>query len=463
MPRSFYLLIVIGVIVAVGSLFFWLKQSPTIVVMPKNALLDESLEICVEHLPANEPVTLELSRKDTNNNLWLSHAVFQADDKGRIQVAKQAPLSGSYTGIDPMGLFWSMAPTGRNAAHYTLDLVSTINPSEFVLQVFSGEKLRAQITVHQRVFFPDIAKKEIRENGIVGTLFYSKSRKNPGIIAIPGSGNVIGVSHEGLLSLLALHGYTVFFLQYFGAEGLPKTISMIPLEYFENAMLWLKKQPQVDGGKIALMGQSRGGELALILASLFPGAMDAAIAISAPSVVYGDFSSKEKSSWTYKHKPLPFMPLSGKEIAEIAREGDITLGQGTIEHPIQHDQIFLHQLKMKKFAKNVAEASIPVEKIRCPLLILAGDDDKLWPSSVYGKNIIERLDAYGSSIKKKFIIYPHAGNNILILPYVPSIDLPTQISSGLFSLHGGTLAGNAYAHKEAWREILRFLDETLHN
>ena len=74
-------------------------------------------------------------------------------------------------------------------------------------------------------------------------------------------------------------------------------------------MRWLKKQPQVDGNKIALMGQSRGAELVLLLASMFPGEMDAVIAYSPPHLVYGDYSPEEKSAWTYKNKPVPFMPI----------------------------------------------------------------------------------------------------------------------------------------------------------
>jgi len=143
---------------------------------------------------------------------------------------------------------------------------------------------------------------------------------------------------------------------------LPKNLSLIPLEYFQNAMRWLKKQPQVEGNKIGLIGQSRGAELVLLLASLFPGEMDACIAYSPCHLVYGDHLSEEKSAWTYKNKPMPFMPYE-QEIFEAAKEGHMTLHKGTIEDPI-----LLYLYGMKKFSNSIEEATIPVENIRCRFL-----------------------------------------------------------------------------------------------
>ena len=51
--------------------------------------------------------------------------------------------------------------------------------------------------------------------------------------------------------------------------GLPPTLSNIPLEYFETAIEWLQHQPRLDGGRIAVSGTSRGGELSLLLGATF--------------------------------------------------------------------------------------------------------------------------------------------------------------------------------------------------
>lgn len=459
MTKTSSFIALLSTIILLSSIFFGTKNVPIIIATPEKALLDEPIEIIISNLAAHEQIALEASCKDKDNNLWKSSAIFQADDKGMVHVAKQAPISGSYKSIDPMGLFWSMAPTNKDPSKNTFISQSTLSLHKILLSIFSEDKLRAQKTIHRLPVSHDVEKKDIQEQGIVGTLFYPKNTKrSPGLIIIPGSG---GRAPDVISQLLASHGYTVLALAYFGAEGLPERLSLIPLEYFQNAMLWFKKQPQVNGNKIALMGQSRGAELVLLLASTFPGEMDAVIAYSASHLVYSDFLSEQKSAWTYKDTPVPFMPYpSNKEIFEAAKEGHIVLHKGTIEDPFQDTQIFLYAMKMKKFNKVVKEATIPVENIRCPILILSGDDDKMWPSPVSGNSIIERLDSKGSKIKRKHVNYPNTGHNLFIFPHVPSIDLPVQITSG-WSLFGGTPDGNAHAHKEAWREVLNFLNETL--
>ncbi|MFH0898369.1 MAG: acyl-CoA thioesterase/BAAT N-terminal domain-containing protein [bacterium] len=149
-------------------------------------MIDQSVDISISNLAAHEQVTLETSCKDKDNNTWLSRATFKADDKGMVNVATQAPISGSYEGIDPMGLFWSMTPVNPKNKHALSQF--TLNVCEVLLSVFSQSKLRAQKMIHRFPISPDIEKRNIREHGVVGTLFYPKTMKNgPGLIVIPGS------------------------------------------------------------------------------------------------------------------------------------------------------------------------------------------------------------------------------------------------------------------------------------
>ena len=418
MTKTFYVTFLLGTFILVSSIFFWIRCTPKIVVTPEHPLVDESVEIVISNLPANQQIIIEASCKNKDGDIWKSYATFQADDKGAVNVAKQAPISGSYSGIDPMGLFWSLTQTDKDPFKNTLKAQGTLNLCEVLLSVFSADKLRAQKTIDRD--WPDVESKDVREQGIVGTLCYPKNmKKMPGIITIHGAG---GVPDIGLAQVLASHGYTVLALVYFGAEGLPKNLSLIPLEYFKNAMRWLKKQPQVEGNKIALLGQTRGAELVLLLASLFPDEMGAGIAYSPSHLVSGDHSSKEKSAWTYKNKPVPFMPmLSDQEVLEGVKEGHITLHKGTIDDPILYTQFSLYH--MKKISNKIKDvATIPVENIRCPILIISGDDDQQTASPVSGKSIMERLDSMGSRIKRKYVNYPNAGNHLLTFPYRSSID-----------------------------------------
>lgn len=442
---SYKILFLCSILVFGISLFFWSRKTPHILITPAQPLLAEQIEILISNLTPKEQVTIV-----ANSSEWESHATFLADSNGVVNLAKQAPLLGSYSGIDPMGLFWSMTQTNKNTTTIDPTLQSLLNSHDIVLTVFPESKLRVQKTIHRIALSPDVERKVIRQEGIIGTLFYSPNRgKRPAIVTIPGAGGGIP---EDVSGLLASHGYTVLALAYFGMPGLPeKSYSMIPLEYFENAIHWLKRQPQVKGNKIALMGQSRGAELVLLLASLFPQDIGAGVAYSPTHLMYG--------SWTYKNKPIPQMHLANdQETFDAAKEGNIILHKGTLEDPWQTTQIHLYS--MKKFSSLMEAATIPVEKIRCPILILSGDDDKVWPSSIAGNSIIERLNAHGSTIKRKHVIYPKAGHNLFTLPYEPSIDMPYQFA-GAWHLAGGTSEGNTRAQIQAWQETLKFLKETL--
>jgi len=46
----------------------------------------------------------------------------------------------------------------------------------------------------------------------------------------------------------------------FRAEQLPESLAEIPLEYFETAIRWLRRNVAVSGRPLGVMGTSRGGD-----------------------------------------------------------------------------------------------------------------------------------------------------------------------------------------------------------
>lgn len=433
-----------------------LALEPKIVVTPDRVILDQPLEISISNLAPNIKVTLETKAKDKDGNAWIARADFMSDENGQINVAKQAPISGSYAGVDPMGLFWSLAPESKDPYKNTAELKFSVNLCQILLSVYFEKKLVAKKIINR--LWPSVERKEIRENGIFGTLFYKNGiSKGPGVIALGGSD---GFLPETISQFIANHGYTVLALGYFGMKGLPEKLSLIPLEYFQSAVRWLKKylkeQLQAENNKVAIMGVSRGAEAVLLVASTFTGEFEGAVAVAGPSLVYSDFSQENNSAWTYKGQQLPFMRyMNDNEIFQAVKQGHIINHAGTIDDPLQNDSIFLYG--MKKLEKIAKKTEIKVEKITCPILIISGQDDKMWPSSFYGKNIMKRLDRHGSKIKRKHADYQNAGHYLFTYPYAPSIDLPGKMDYG-WTLIGGTQAGNAHAQKEAWSHMLNFLD-----
>ena len=88
----------------------------------------------------------------------------------------------------------------------------------------------------------------------------------------------------------------------------------IDLAYFENAIIWLSKQKEVNKDKIVIMGASRNAELALVIASTFPNIVSGVVAYSPSSVSWSNtvlpYNSNElKPSWKYKGIDIPYVPM----------------------------------------------------------------------------------------------------------------------------------------------------------
>ena len=70
---------------------------------PDAALLDQRIVIQIFGLKPNAPVRVSAKSQAQDALWWRSEDVFIADDRGQIDLTLQAPLSGSYSGIDSMG------------------------------------------------------------------------------------------------------------------------------------------------------------------------------------------------------------------------------------------------------------------------------------------------------------------------------------------------------------------------
>ena len=79
---------------------------PTLSIQPADALIDVPRGIRVEHVAPGQTVEITaLTRR--NGVLWQSHAAFVAGEDGSVDLTRDAPVSGDYAGVSPMGLIWS--------------------------------------------------------------------------------------------------------------------------------------------------------------------------------------------------------------------------------------------------------------------------------------------------------------------------------------------------------------------
>jgi dienelactone hydrolase len=413
--------------------------------------MDQRIEISVAGVEPNAMIVMNARAQAQDGLWWSSSATFTADANGKFEVSTQAPLEGSYRTRDGMGLFWSMmpAPQANNAdrAFFTVNDFSKVFLTQLEALDTQGHVLAAQEIA--RRYAPD-AVRSISMSPGVGILYApATGSAHPGVIVIGGSDG--GYGSPGTAMLLAAHGYCALSLAYFDMPGLPPTLEGIPMEYFADAIAWMRRQPMVDPKFLALYGESRGTEPALWVASRVKG-VNAVIVRSPSFVLWGGVAANHlpgKAAWTADGKPLPY----------IANR--ISFGFGTrylwnrlTGNPVLQTPLFIQNLE--DFG-DTAAAEIAAERIQAPVLMLSGRDDQVWPSSLMAARLSQRLQRQQHPFSDRSIVYDRVGHPI------PFAYLPTggDRAGSRFAV-GGTAPGTAEAQANAWPAILQFLDDAVH-
>lgn len=261
--------------------------------------------------------------------------------------------------------------------------------------------------------------------------------KLPGVIVLGGSEGGLNPAVSAEARALAATGYATLQLAYFGAPHLPETLQLIPVEYFERAVAWLQKQPNVDPGHIGIMGTSIGGEAALLVAAHDP-AITAVIAAVPSDIVWqgigpwGDRSPQ--SSFTLGGQPLPDLPYRVSET-------------GTV---------------FDRYAAGLAAlgdhraALIPLMQIRGAIMLICGGRDVVWPSCRMAQAAAARLHRQGFGHAVVLLDFPKAGHAV----FGPPLGRSDPGYADLGAL-GGTAEANEAARAADWPQALAFLKAAL--
>jgi dienelactone hydrolase len=421
---------------------------PSIEIKPKQAFIDERVKIILQDFPAKQLVTVRVRSTNGLGQIWESHAEFLSDRHGRVDLTTQAPISGTYRHADAAGLFWSMSlPAGETVK---LDPARKIQKTA-IFQIAADVNGQAVAAANlQRLFVaPGVERIPVHDGVVRGTFFVPSGKgPHPGIIVLGGSEG--GLS-ELNASFLATKGYAALALAYFNYEDLPQTLENIPLEYFEAGINWLQLRKEVRNHEIAVIGSSRGGELALLLGSTFR-QIKAVVAIAPSGVRWAGVEDPRQAAWTYQGRPLPFMgtqdltPDQQKQAGKILQTTPLSLTP-------------LLQMQMENRAA-VEKASIPVEKINGPILLISGKDDQLWPSTILADMVMERLKRAKHRFPDRHLAYEGAGH------YIPIPNLPATVNklgdpnTKTEIALGGDPEHTAAAGADAWARIVKFLHTT---
>jgi dienelactone hydrolase len=416
----------------------------------QTVFFDEPVDTRIVGLEPNQRVTLRASMS-LDGGTWESQTAFRANEAGVVDVASQEPVEGEYDTADPMGPFWSMQPVSDRSAYVENEYVRDTTVALTVET--NGETFGS--TEVKRVFAASgVTRSSIHENGLVAE-FYRPAGvgPHPGVIRIGGSGG--GFPPRKSTALLASHGYAVLNVVYFGVEDLPDSLELIPLEYFQKAIDWLTERKSVIADPLGAIGGSRGGELALLLGAQFPEITTVVASVPSGVVFPGipqDFASGEppKPAWTLDGEPLARVPYSSSG-AEFLRQAWRMIRR----KPFEIAPTYSRGLE-EADSETVAAATIPVENIGGPVLLVSGTDDRMWPSPRLAEIARKRLEAHDYPHPYEHRQYEGAGHAIAT-PYRPTMGRESTQRIAF----GGTPEGYAHADAHSWSRILTYLEAGL--
>jgi dienelactone hydrolase len=377
------------------------------------ALADRPVHLTVSGLVPSDTVEVSAAAQDGLADEWRSRAVFRADGRGTVDLDRARPRSGTYTGVDGMGLFWSMVPstgdpdaTGfrmappQQRASYDVQITVTAHGRRLATRTLNREWLATGVTDRALTWAAD---------KVDGELFLPRTGRGRHAAVLLFGGSEGGDSADHDAALLASHGYPALSVAYFRDIGLPATLNDIPIEYFARAARLLAAQPGVDPAHVVVRGYSRGSEAALLAGQLYPRLIHGVIVYSPSNRVNAGLgaSGAKGNAWTWHGRPLP-------------------------------------------------QEVIPLDHVDGPVLAIAGAQDRLWPmASTWARQIMAELDH--DRFPHQALTFPGAGHGVGTFPYLPAGVRTTSPLSGKVLQLGGTRAGNAAAHAQGWPKTLAFL------
>ncbi|XP_070708638.1 bile acid-CoA:amino acid N-acyltransferase-like [Pempheris klunzingeri] len=419
------------------------REAPLLTAAPVRGLIDEQISIRGRFLPALCPVTVCAQMHSDDGDLWESFAHYNTNADGTVNLTRDHSVGGSYLGCEPMGLFWGLqpAPGGREGLRLRKKNVETpyvvrlslrdghVSPSE----AQSAEL--AAVTAERWYMAPGTQRIDIRQNGVVGTLFLPPGPGPfPAMLDLWGMG---GGLMEYRSALFASKGYASLSLAYFGHKDLPGPQNSINVgySYFKSAFRLLQDHPQVCADRIGLMGLSYGVFLTLQLATQTDVKPSCVICVNGPVGSTVKLSDVDGSSEDFESHQTHW---------RYDDEGNVSFKEISLPANLR------------------PETKVKLEDLVCPLMYILGEDD-LSASSIENANLIEEtLSAAGKSQLFTRLSYPGAGH-LIEPPYTPNArtSLWSIKPTKRITLWGGHPAPHAAAQEDSWKKILDFMEKNL--
>jgi hypothetical protein len=254
-----------------------------------------------------------------------------------------------------------------------------------------------------------------------------------GVLVLSGSSGRVERDRARLLAGAGVSAALTY--RWFGGPGQPAGIWEYPLEAFAPAVASLAERCD----RVVLVGSSKTAEAFLLYAVGDP-AVDAVVALAPSHVAWANVGAgpdgelrPQHSSWSRGGEPVPFVPYDDDAEAP---------GQPPAYAPVYEQSLRTH-------VDRVAAATIPVERFFGDVLLVAGGDDRVWPSLAFARAVQARRAAL--DLPTTLVTHPEAGHRV-VLPGEP------VASGGQPMARGGTEAADRALGERAWPEIRRVLD-----
>ncbi|CAG5926774.1 unnamed protein product, partial [Menidia menidia] len=415
---------------------------PLLSAHPLRALVDEKLTVRVDNLRPGCPVTIRSLHHSEDQDFWEAYGHYVSDQRGSVSVSEDASVGGTYTGIEPMGLLWSMRPVPGSRTGLRLRKLNVCTPMEVNISVYSGHQdfrdqpPLASVLAERWYMAPGVQRINVSVKEVRGTLFIPPGPGPfPGMLDLWGGG---GGLIEYRSALLASHGYATLALEYIKGEEMQAAPRSLVLEYFEAAFDIVKAHPLVRADRVGIIGLSFGSIVALSLA--------------AESICA---------------KPRCIICISNIHVTPPGKD----LGQ--------FNQMFPRQVKMIRVDEsnsqvwrdaslpliNIPSLKVKVGKISCPVMLVNGSDDQNWPAVETAADIEKMMQAAGNEHLLTRLDYPDAGH-LIEPPFTPHFRATNFIlqttKEKVVLLWGGQTKPHADAQEDSWRKMLSFLQQHLY-
>jgi len=360
-----------------------------------------------------------------------------------IDVDATAPTSGSWSGVDPLGLFWSMRRVTDARRDERLRDRAAID-----LTIESRGAVVGRGTLRLRVSARKLVTTVVVADRLVGAFVAPQNARGaPVIIAMHGSEGGDTLANIALATRFAARGYAAFAVSYVaypwngGLPGVPTAFDSIDVAVLDRARNWVGAQSSADTSRTGVWGVSKGGEFAMVVAARrrWPRAVIGCVPSDVMWAGYGrePLAGEVLTSWSDSLRRLPAIPYDRYE--------DVFSGLAT---PRQ-----VHDRSRAAHPAEALNARIPIERSAAPILLLGSDRDEVWGSGPMVRSLAVTLTRSRPAVFLESTVYPNAGHGIC--------GTGTASVAVFGDTTDVTSVASARAAADAWRRTQAFLARVL--